>query len=135
MFKEFKEFAIQGNMVDMAVGLVIGAAFGTVISSLVNDMLMPVVSSVFGAPDFGNMFSRLQGDSGLAGVDAAREAGDVILAYGRFINSIIAFLLVALALFFVVKGINKAQKAKAEEPEEPTADQALLTEIRDLLKK
>ena len=144
MLKEFKEFAMKGNMVDLAVGFILGAAFGTVITSLVNDLLMPVVSSIFGAPDFSNLFVVLKQPADAAGVnmaslEAVREAGGVALAYGSFINALIAFLLVAWALFLVVKGINKAKrKQEAEEAEAPPAgptQEDLLAEIRDLLKK
>ncbi|MEM7104153.1 MAG: large conductance mechanosensitive channel protein MscL [Bacteroidota bacterium] len=140
MISEFKEFAVKGNMVDMAVGIIIGAAFGTVIKSLVDDILMPVVSSLFGAPDFSNLFMVLKDATGEVagpGIEAFREAGGVALAYGLFINALIAFLLVALALFFVVKAMNKAKKeepAPEPLPAGPTQEE-LLAEIRDLLKK
>ncbi len=140
MIGEFKEFAAKGNMVDMAVGIVIGAAFGTVISSLVADLLMPLIASIFGTPDFTNVFTVLKAPADATGVnmdslEAVREAGGVALAYGKFVTSLISFLLVALALFFVVKGMNKA---KAPEPEPAPAgptQEDLLAEIRDLLKK
>lgn len=144
MLKEFKEFAIKGNMVDLAVGFILGAAFGTVITSLVNDVLMPVVSSIFGAPDFSNLFVLLKEPADMAEVnmtslEAVREAGGVALAYGSFVNALIAFLLVAWALFLVVKGINKLKRKQEEEeaaapPPGPTQEE-LLVEIRDLLKK
>ncbi|MEO1262553.1 MAG: large conductance mechanosensitive channel protein MscL [Bacteroidota bacterium] len=143
MLKEFKEFAAKGNMLDMAVGIVIGAAFGTVIKSLVSDIVMPIVSSIFGTPDFSNLFIILKAPAEAAGVNmgsiaAVREAGGVALGYGLFLNAFIAFLLVALALFFVVKGMNKMKRKEEEAPADPAAppaDIALLTEIRDLLKK
>lgn len=142
MLKEFREFAVKGNMVDMAVGIIIGAAFGTVVKSLVDDLLMPLVSSIFGAPDFSNLFVVLRAPMDATGVDmtsiaAIREAGGVALGYGMFINAFIAFLLVALALFFVVKAMNnmkKKEEAAPEEPPAPSAEETLLTEIRDLLK-
>ena len=139
MLKEFKEFAIKGNMLDMAVGIIIGAAFGTVIKSLVDDMLMPIVSGVFGAPDFSNLFAVISNPSGevFTSVTAAREAGASVLAYGQFINAIIAFLLVALALFFVIKAMNtlkRKEEAAPAAPAEPSAQEKLLAEIRDLLK-
>lgn len=141
MLKDFKEFALKGNLVDMAVGIVMGAAFGTVIKSLVDDLLMPVVSSTFNIPDFTNLFTILKAPAETAGVnmsslEAVREAGGVALAYGNFINSFIAFLLVAFALWMVVKGMNKLQKAKEEEeaPAGPSTED-LLGEIRDLLAK
>ncbi len=140
MLKEFKEFAIKGNMLDMAVGIIIGAAFGTVVKSLVDDILMPIVSGVFGAPDFSNLFAVISNPSGEAftSVAAAREAGASVLAYGQFINAIIAFLLVAVALFFVIKGMNslkRKEEAAPAAPAEPSAQEKLLAEIRDLLKK
>lgn len=140
MLKEFKEFAVKGNMLDMAIGIVIGAAFGTVIKSLVSDILMPVISGIFGTPDFTNLFSVISNPTGetFTSVVAAREAGASVLAYGLFINSLIAFTLVALALFFVVKGMNKMKRAEEEAPEapaEPPVQEVLLGEIRDLLKK
>lgn len=141
MLKEFKEFAIKGNMLDMAVGIVLGAAFGTVIKSLVDDILMPIIASIFGTPDFSNLFIVLKEPMETAGVDmssiaAVREAGGVALGWGLFINAIIAFLLVALALYFVVKNMNKLKKQQEEAPAEdpgPSAED-LLTEIRDALK-
>jgi len=141
MLKQFKEFAMKGNMVDLAVGFILGAAFGTVITSLVNDILMPLISAIFGTPDFSNMFVMLKEPVEAAGVnmqsiEAVREAGGVALGYGLFINALLAFLLVALALFFVIKGINKAKKEEevAEEPAGPSQED-LLGEIRDLLAK
>lgn len=138
MIKEFKEFAVKGNMLDMAVGIVLGAAFGTVIKSLVDDVLMPVVSGLFGAPDFSNLFTVIGTHAGesFTTVDAAREAGASVIAYGLFINAIIAFLLVALALFVVVKNMNRMKKAEEEAPPaEPPRSETLLEEIRDALKQ
>ena len=143
MIKEFKQFAMKGNMLDMAVGIVIGAAFGTVIKSLVDDLLMPVIASITGSPDFSNLFVILTAPENVEGVNmeslqAVREAGGVALAYGQFINALIAFLLVAMALFFVVKAMNKMkekEEAAPAAPAAPPADIQLLTEIRDLLKK
>ena len=142
MLKEFKDFAVKGNMVDMAVGIIIGAAFGTVIKSLVSDILMPVISAIFNTPDFTNVFILLKAPAVAEGVnmesiEAVRAAGGVALGYGLFINSIIAFLLVALALFYVVKAMNKMKKKEEEPapaPAGPTQEE-LLAEIRDLLKK
>ena len=142
MLKEFKEFALKGNMLDMAVGIIIGAAFGTLVKSLVDDILMPVVSGIFKAPDFTNLFFVLSNPTGevFTSVAAAREAGTSVFAYGLFINAIIAFLLVATALFFVIKGMNRLRKAEEAAPQapppppEPSAEEKLLAEIRDLLK-
>lgn len=139
MLKEFKEFALKGNMIDMAVGIIIGAAFGTVVKSLVDDLLMPVVAKLFSTPDFSNLFVRLKESdtsAGVTGLAEFREAGGVAFAYGNFINASIAFLLVAFALYLVVKNINKLKKAEeapAPPPAGPTQEE-LLAQIRDLLK-
>jgi large conductance mechanosensitive channel len=145
MLKEFKEFAMKGNMVDMAIGIIIGAAFGTVVKSLVSDIMTPVISSIFGTPDFSNLFIMLRNPTGQSfdSIEAARESGAVALGYGLFINAAIAFLLVAAVLFFVVKAMNIARRKEEEapaapepEPEpEPSNEEKLLTEIRDLLAK
>ncbi len=142
MLKDFKEFAMKGNMLDMAVGIVIGAAFGTVIKSLVSDILMPIISSVFGAPDFSNLFVLLKAPADMEGVNmesiaSVREAGGVALGYGLFINAVIAFILVAFVLWMVVRSMNKLKKKEEPAPEpEPAGPSAedLLTEIRDVLK-
>ncbi|MCA9352366.1 large conductance mechanosensitive channel protein MscL [Patescibacteria group bacterium] len=138
MLKEFKEFAVKGNMIDMAVGIVVGGAFGTIVKSLVDDVIMPVVSGVLTVPDFSNLFVVLKGVDGqtFTSVESAREAGAAVLAYGSFINAIIAFLIVAWALFMVVKGINKLKKEKEAEPEAPKgpSEVELLSEIRDSLR-
>lgn len=135
MISEFKEFAFKGNMVDMAVGLILGGAFGTVVKSLVDDLLMPVVGLAKGK-DFSNMFVQLADkDNVQASVSAAKEAGVATLNYGLFINAMIAFLITAFALFMIIKGINKGRKKQEEAaPEAPPAQEALLAEIRDLLK-
>ncbi len=135
MLKEFKEFAVKGNMVDMAIGIVIGGAFGTIIKSLVADVIMPIVSGIFKLPDFSNLFVVLKGTGEtFTSVDAAREAGASVLAYGNFINALIAFLLLAWALFIIVKGINRLRKKEEEAPKGPS-EIDLLIEIRDALKK
>ena len=143
MLKEFKQFAVKGNMLDMAVGIIIGAAFGTIVKSLVDDILMPPIGMLLGGVDFSEMFLTLQQGS-MAGpyatLAAAKEAGAVTMNYGLFINGVISFLIVAWAVFFVVKGFNKLKQAEEEAPAapppppEPTAEEKLLTEIRDLLK-
>lgn len=145
MFKEFKEFAVKGNMVDMAVGIIIGAAFATVVRSLVDDIIMPVISGLIGMPDFSNLFIILKAPEVTEGVDvssieAVRNAGGVALGYGLFLNALAAFLIIGWVLFFVVKGMNQMERKKAEEtldkPEPPKAStqEELLREIRDLLK-
>lgn len=141
MLKEFREFAIKGNMLDIAVGIIIGAAFGTVVASLVNDVIMPIISGIFGAPDFSNLFWVLRNPTGetFTSVEAAREAGAAVLAYGLFINAIIAFLIVAFALFLVVKAYNdlkrRVEREEEATPVDPPRQEVLLAEIRDLLAK
>ena len=137
MLKEFKEFAMKGNMVDMAVGIVIGAAFGAIISSLVDDVFMPIIGLLLGGLDFSNLFIAL-GEGTFATAEAAKEAGVATINVGTFINAIIKFIIIAFALFMVIKGINSAKKKEEEAPEEPAAppaNEVLLAEIRDLLKK
>ena len=140
MFKEFKEFAAKGNMLDMAVGIVIGAAFATIITSLVNDIVMPPIGMALGGVDFAEFYTILQaGDPAgpYATLAAAKEAGAVTMNWGIFINSLISFTIVALALFFVVKGFNKMkaeEEAAPEAPPEPSAEEKILAEIRDLMK-
>lgn len=142
MLEEFKKFALKGNMVDMAVGIVIGAAFGTVVKSLVNDIINPIIAAIFRAPDFSNLFIVLRNPSGevFTSIEAARQAGAAVLGYGLFINASIAFLIVAFALFVVVKNMNRLMDKKTEQtatpaaPPESTPQEALLAEIRDLLK-
>ena len=141
MLREFKEFAMRGNVLDMAVGIIIGAAFGTIVSSLVNDVIMPPVGLALGGMDFTNMFVTLRDGTKAAGPYAsladAKAAGAVTLNYGLFVNSIVSFLIVAFAIFMVVKGANSLKQQQAEAaaaPPAPTKDQLLLTEIRDLLK-
>lgn len=140
MLKEFREFAVKGNMIDMAVGIIIGAAFGAVVQSLVENVFMPVVSAVIGAPDFASMFWVLRNPKGevYASVKAARDAGAVVLAVGVFLNTIITFLGVALATFFLVKAINQLRREAPPAPAAPPApsgEEKLLAEIRDLLKR
>ena len=125
-------------MVDMAVGIIIGGAFGTIVKSLVDDVIMPIISGIFTLPDFSNLFLVLKGTGeSFTSVDAAREAGAAVLAYGSFINAIIAFLIVAWALFMVVKGINKLKQEEEATPEAPKGptEVELLAEIRDTLKQ
>ena len=139
MMKEFRDFAMRGNVVDMAVGIVIGGAFGTIVKSFVDDIIMPVIGLILGGVDFANIFVTLKGES-LPTVAAAKEAGSVTLNIGLFINAVVAFLIVAFALFLVIKAMNRI-KAELEAPKEPEAPKAppkqevLLEEIRDLLKK
>ncbi|MDH5759252.1 MAG: large-conductance mechanosensitive channel protein MscL [Gemmatimonadota bacterium] len=143
MFKEFKEFAIKGNVLDMAVGIIIGAAFGTIVKSLVNDILMPPIGLLTGGVDFSELFLTLsQGSSPgpYATLAAAQEAGAVTVNYGVFINEMVSFLIVAFAVFLIVRTFNRlrsAGEAEAEAPAappEPSAQEKLLAEIRDLLR-
>ncbi len=140
MLKEFKEFALRGNVVDMAVGIVIGAAFGTIVHSFVNDIIMPPIGILIGDVDFADLFTVLK-DGTPAGPYAtlaeATKAGAITINYGTFINTIIIFILVALAVFFIIKNINRlSQEKKEEEPApEPTNEELLLEEIRDILKQ
>ena len=140
MLKEFKEFAIKGNMLDMAVGIIIGAAFGTIIQSLVKDVIMPPIGMMLGGVDFGDMFLTLQ-EGAAAGpygtLAAAQEAGAVTINYGVFFNAVISFLIIAFAVFMVVRSFNKLKKAEEAAPSAPpapSAEEKLLGEIRDLLK-
>lgn len=138
MLKEFREFAVRGNVVDMAVGLVIGAAFGAIVTSLVNDVIMPPVGLLLGGVDFSNLFILLKegtkAASPYASVADAKAAGAVTLNIGVFINAIISFLIVAFAVFMVVKGVNAARRQPPAVPPAPTPTEVLLAEIRDLLK-
>lgn len=142
--QEFKDFAMRGNVVDMAVGIIIGAAFGTIVKSLVADVIMPPIGLLLGDVDFNNLFWVLQEGAKAAApytsLSAAQEAGAVTVNYGQFINHIISFVIVAFAVFMLIKSINNLKKqeeeeAKEETPPEPSAEEQLLTEIRDLLKQ
>lgn len=140
MLKEFKEFAVKGNVLDMAVGIIIGAAFGTIVNSLVNDVIMPPVGLALGGVDFSDLFVVLQaGESAgpyLTLADA-QAAGAVTLNYGVFFNSVLSFLIVAFAVFLVVRAFNRMKRQEEKEPEapaEPPRQEVLLEEIRDLLK-
>ncbi|MBV6504138.1 MAG: Large-conductance mechanosensitive channel [Fimbriimonadales bacterium] len=140
MLREFREFALKGNMIDLAVGLVLGAAFGTVINSLVKDVLMPPLGALLGGLDFSNMFFVIR-EGATPGpystAASAAEAGAVTLNYGLFANAVVSFIIVSLALFVVVRAVNKARKAEdaaPEAPPAPSAQETLLTEIRDILR-
>ncbi|MBS1721810.1 MAG: large conductance mechanosensitive channel protein MscL [Armatimonadetes bacterium] len=138
MLKEFKEFALKGNMLDLAIGVVLGGAFGKIVDSLVKDVIMPI-PGMAGGMDFTNMFAVLKpGKDGTTSYDtlkAATDAGAVTLNYGSFITVLIQFLIIAFCLFLIVKGINRMRREpEAEAPAAPAEDVVLLTEIRDLLK-
>ena len=135
--KEFKEFAMKGNVMDMAVGVIIGGAFGKIITSLVNDVLMPIIGLATGGIDFTNLFVNLSDDVKYDTLAKAQEAGASVFAYGQFIQNIVDFLIVAFCIFLMLKGINKLNRKKEEPaPETPAGptQEELLAEIRDLLK-
>ncbi len=141
MLKEFQEFAMRGNVVDMAVGIVIGGAFGTIVKSLVSDVIMPPIGLLLGGIDFSNLFITLKGEA-QATLEASKAAGNVTVNLGLFLNSVISFVIVAFALFLVIKAMNEARRrleTKAEEeeeaPAEPPRSEQLLEEIRDALVK
>lgn len=135
MLKEFKEFISRGNVIDLAVGIIIGAAFTGIVTSLVNDVIMPPIGMAMGGIDFSNFFLVLKGDGDYATLKAAKEAGAVTINYGVFINTVINFLIVAAAVFILVKQVNRFKRNEAAAPAAPTKSEELLTEIRDLLKK
>jgi large conductance mechanosensitive channel len=136
MLKEFREFAMRGNVVDLAIGIVIGAAFGAIVTSLVGDIFMPIIGAVTGGLDFSNYFTPLSSKVTADSLVEAKKQG-AVLAWGNFITVAINFVIIAAALFIVVKGINQLKKQQAEEaakPPEPSREEVLLTEIRDALK-
>ena len=129
MMKEFKTFAMRGNVVDMAVGIIIGAAFGKIVTSIVNDVIMPPIGMLLGGIDFSSFMFTLK--------EAFGDAPAVVIKYGAFINTVVDFLIVAFAIFLVIKGINSMKKKEEEQPAappKPSNQEVLLTEIRDLLK-
>jgi large conductance mechanosensitive channel len=133
IFKEFRDFALKGNVVDLAVGVIIGAAFGTIVTSLVNDVVMPPIGWLTGGINFAELAITLP-----PGPGAAPDAEPVKIAYGKFINATITFAIVAWVIFMLVKGMNSLRRKEAEKPAEPAApteEVKLLAEIRDLLKK
>jgi large conductance mechanosensitive channel len=137
MLQEFKKFAMRGNVVDLAIGVIIGAAFGKIIESLVNDIMMPIIGRIFGGLDFTNYFIGLTPAASQAPTyDAAKKAG-ATLGYGSFLTVTVNFLIIAWVLFLVIRGINrvvKQEEAAPPPPAPPTKEQELLTEIRDLLR-
>ena len=135
--KEFKEFAMKGNVMDMAVGVIIGGAFGKIVSSLVDDVLMPLIGKMTGGVSFVDLFVNM-GEGNYKTLAEAKEAGAAVLAYGQFIQNILDFIIIAFCIFLMIKGMNKLNRKK-EVPEEPAApagptQEELLAEIRDLLK-
>ena len=137
MLKEFREFAMRGNVVDMAVGIIIGAAFGKIVDSLVKDLIMPPVGLLLGKVDFANLFVVLK-EGAQAGpyltVEAAQKAGAVTFNYGVFINTMISFMIVAFAVFLLIRAINRLRAQEQKAPAAPPEEVALLREIRDSLK-
>jgi large conductance mechanosensitive channel len=136
MLKEFKAFAMRGNVVDMAVGIIIGAAFGKIITSFVKDILMPPIGLLLGNVDFSDLFFNLS-EGQFATLGAAQEAGAVTLNYGLWVNTVIDFLIVAFAIFIVIRQLSKLKKkeeAAPSAPPKPSNEELLLTDIRDLLK-
>ena len=139
MLKEFQEFISRGNVMDLAVGVIIGAAFGKIVDSLVNDIIMPIVGAIFGGLDFNNYFIGLSSTVTATSLAAAKEQG-AVFAYGSFITVLLNFLILAWIIFLMVKGVNNIRRRletekPAEEAAPPPADIELLTEIRDLLAK
>lgn len=141
MLKEFRELAVKGNVVDMGVGIVIGAAFTSIVTSLVEDIVNPVIGLLTGGVDFSGLFINLSGQE-VASAAKAKEDGLAVITYGNFVNALVSFLIVAWVLFLIVKAVNNlknlAEEQKAAEPEsppEPSAEEKLLGEIRDLLAK
>ena len=139
MLKEFRDFALKGNVVDLAIGVIIGAAFGAIVSSLVDDVFMPVIGLVLNGIDFSNLFVPLLPPEGgqYPTIAAARDAGVATLNYGLFINAVVKFTIVAFVLFLVVKAINRLRRQEAAAPAAPpapTAEEKLLMEIRDAIK-
>lgn len=129
MLKEFKEFAVKGNVVDMAVGIIIGAAFGKIVTSVVNDLIMPPIGMILGGVDFTDLVITLK--------EAVGETPAVVIAYGKFVQTAVDFTIIAFAIFMLVKGINSLKKKEEEAPAappKPSNEEVLLTEIRDLLK-
>jgi large conductance mechanosensitive channel len=136
LLKEFREFAIKGNVVDLAVGVIIGAAFGAIVTSMVADIIMPVIGAITGGLDFSNYFTPLSGTVTATNLADAKKQG-AVLAWGNFLTLTLNFLIVAFVLFIVIRLINKLRRKDAEKslaPAAPTMDQKLLMEIRDLLK-
>lgn len=137
MFNEFKEFIAKGSVMQLAVGVIIGGAFGTIVTSLTDDVIMPIVGAIFGGFDFSNYFLPLSGAVEASTLEAAREQG-AVLAYGSFITAVINFLILAWIIFLMVKAVNtlmrRLEEEKEAEPKKPAEDVALLTEIRDIMK-
>ena len=136
LLKEFKAFAMRGNVVDMAVGVIIGGAFGKIVSSIVNDIIMPPIGLLLGGMNFSDLYVTLDGNT-YENLAKAREAGAPLIAYGAFAQTVIDFLIIAAVIFLLIKGLNSMKKkedAAPAAPPAPTKEESLLTEIRDILK-
>ena len=133
MFNEFKKFALKGNMLDLAVGFIMGGAFGTIVSSLVKDVLMPPLGLLMGGVDFSALKITLK--SAIPATDTAKAIEAVSINYGAFLNNVISFVIVAFAMFMIIKAMSRLQKKEEAAPSAPPAQEVLLAEIRDLLKK
>jgi len=135
--KEFKQFALKGNVMDLAVGVIIGAAFGKIVDSVVNDLIMPIVAAIIGQPDFSNLYLVLKGNvpAGTPLVEARKVADAAIFAYGNFLTVLINFLLLAFIIFLMIKGMNNLKRKEEAIPAPPSSTDQLLMEIRDQLKK
>ena len=139
MLKEFKSFALKGNVVDLAVGVIIGASFGAIVKSLVDDIIMPPIGFLLGNVDFSNLFIVIKEGANAPGpyvtLAQANAAGAVLIKYGAFANTVVSFLIVAFAVFMLVNQLRKLKKKEVSEPTLPSDEVKLLSEIRDLLKK
>ncbi len=133
MLEEFKKFALRGNVVDLAIGVIIGAAFGAIVSSLVGDIIMPVIGAITGGLDFSNYFIPLSSKVTADTLVEAKKQG-AVLAYGSFLTVTLNFIIIAIVLFLAMRGISRVMKKEAEKPVPPTKQEQLLAEIRDLLK-
>jgi large conductance mechanosensitive channel len=133
MLEEFKKFALRGNVVDLAIGVIIGAAFGAIVSSLVGDVIMPVIGAITGGLDFSNYFIPLSSKVTADTLVEAKKQG-AVLAYGSFLTVTLNFIIIAIVLFLAMRGISRVMKKEAEKPVPPTKQEQLLAEIRDLLK-
>ena len=134
MWKEFKEFIARGNVIDLAIGLIIGAAFGKIVTSLVEGVIMPPIGMALGRVDFASMFYVLDHSKGVpASLADAKTKGIPVIAYGQFINDIISFVIIAIVVFFIVKAVNRIRRQEDEAPSAPTTQEKLLMDIRDIL--
>jgi large conductance mechanosensitive channel len=140
MLKEFKEFAMRGNVVDLAIGVIIGGAFGKIVTSVVNDIIMPPIGKLTGGVDFKELFINLdptkltKANAAVKTIADAKDAGAAVIAYGSFFNTVLDFVIVAFCVFLLVKGINTLKRKEEPPPAAPTTQEKLLMEIRDLLR-